>query len=40
MAIRENIKFARGRGFKDVFDVVLGSSVAEETRHRLGKKSS
>ena len=35
---KRNIKFARGRGFKDVFDVVLGSSVAEETRHRLGKK--
>ena len=36
---KRNIKFARGRGFKDVFDVVLGSSVAEETRHRLGKSS-
>lgn len=35
---KRNLKFARGRGFKDVFDVVLGSSVSEETKHRLGKK--
>ena len=32
------MKFARGKGFSGVYDVVLGSSVAQETRHRLGRE--
>ena len=35
---KRSLKFARGKGFSGVYDVVLGSSVAQETRHRLAGK--